>query len=162
MIFIFICILPELSQLLVASFSCEPRLYFFTGRYSEPCHFRHHVALGTLSLYLSSKQSEILELISMIVCSQVDMQFVLYIVGLGFTLLIDELCCEMCLVFWFKSSFIQIESHHELLYILVHMIYTYTFRVWIALGKWLSSILGSSVDVISFLQCRVCLRIHRI
>ena len=50
MIFIFICIMPELSQLLVASFSCEPHLYFFTGRYSEPCRFRYHVALGTLSL----------------------------------------------------------------------------------------------------------------
>ena len=42
--------MPELSQLLVASFSCEPHLYFFTGRYSEPCRFRHHVTLGTLSL----------------------------------------------------------------------------------------------------------------
>ena len=51
MILIFICVLPELSQLLVASFSCEPHLYFFTGRYSEPCCFRHHVTLGTLSLY---------------------------------------------------------------------------------------------------------------
>ena len=43
--------MPELSQLLEASFSCEPHLYFFTGRYSEPCRFRHHVALGMLSLY---------------------------------------------------------------------------------------------------------------
>ena len=42
--------MPELSQLLVASFSCEPHLYFFTGRYSEPCCLRHHVALGMLSL----------------------------------------------------------------------------------------------------------------
>ena len=50
MVFIFICILSELSQLLMASFSCEPSLYFFTGRYSEPCRFRHHVALGQLSL----------------------------------------------------------------------------------------------------------------
>ena len=99
---------------------------------------------------------------SMIVCSQVDMQFVLYIVGLGFTLMIDELHGEMCLVFWFKSSFIQIESLHELLYTLIHMINTQTFRVWIALGKWSSSILRSSVDVISFLQCRVYLRIPRI
>ena len=28
MVYIFIYILPELSQLLVASFSCEPSLYF--------------------------------------------------------------------------------------------------------------------------------------
>ena len=47
---IFIWILPELSQLLMASFSCEPSLYFFTGRYSEPCRFRHYVAIGQLTL----------------------------------------------------------------------------------------------------------------
>ena len=40
----------DIYQLLVASFSCEPNLYFFTGKSSEPYRFRHHVALGMLSL----------------------------------------------------------------------------------------------------------------
>ena len=61
MIFIFICIMPVLSQLLVASFSCEPHLYFFTERYSEPCRFRHHVALGTLSVLEPRGSSLMLE-----------------------------------------------------------------------------------------------------
>ena len=39
-------ILPELSQLLVASLSCEP--HFFTGRYSEPCCFSDTVSIVML------------------------------------------------------------------------------------------------------------------
>ena len=59
MIFIFICIMPELSQLLVASFSCEPHLYFFTGRYSESCRFRHHVGFrDAVSILKSCKKQK--------------------------------------------------------------------------------------------------------
>ena len=41
----------SVSALNVADNADGIYIYLYTGRYSEPCHFRHHVTLGTQFLY---------------------------------------------------------------------------------------------------------------